>query len=96
MSSNKAMSFVSFLAGAVFGAMVALLYAPTSGEELRSQIRDEADTRWRMVTTEFDKAVSSMQESLEETRKEMLALVEQAISQDAEETEAAETPEAEA
>jgi len=96
MSSNKAMSFVSFLTGAAVGAVVALLYAPTSGEELRSQIREEADTRWQMVTTEFDNAVSSMQESLEETRKEVLALVEEALSKEAEETVAEETPEAEA
>lgn len=96
MSSNKAMSFVSFLTGAAVGAVVALLYAPTSGEELRSQIREEADTRWQMVTTEFDKAVTSMQESLEETRKEMLTLVEEALSKEAEETVAEETPEAEA
>ena len=96
MSSNKAMSFVSFLTGMAVGAVVALLYAPTSGEELRSQIREEADTRWQMVTTEFDKAVISMQESLEETRKEVLALVEEALSKEAEETVAEETPEAEA
>lgn len=96
MSSNKAMSFVSFLTGAAVGAVVALLYAPTSGEELRSQIREEADTRWQMVTTEFDNAVSSMQQSLEETRKEMLALVEEALSKEAEEAVAEETPEAEA
>jgi gas vesicle protein len=96
MSSNKAMSFVSFLTGAAVGAVVALLYAPTSGEELRSQIREEADTRWQMVTTEFDNAVSSMQQSLEETRKEVLALVEEALSKEAEEAVAEETPEAEA
>lgn len=31
---GKTTGFFSFIAGAVFGAVIALLYAPTSGEEL--------------------------------------------------------------
>ncbi len=94
MSSNKGFPIMSFLAGAAVGALVALLYAPSSGEELRAQIRDEADTRWKMVTAEFDKAVASMQQAVEETRKEMLTYVEQAL--ESEQPEAPETPETEA
>lgn len=74
--SQKSFPFLSFLVGAAVGAVVALLYAPASGQELRSQIREEADVRWKMATDEFDKAVNSMQQALDDTRKEMLAQVE--------------------
>ncbi|MCK5642503.1 MAG: YtxH domain-containing protein, partial [Gammaproteobacteria bacterium] len=39
MGRNAGTSIVSFLVGATFGAVIALLYAPSSGEELRGQIR---------------------------------------------------------
>ena len=74
--SQKGFPLISFLAGAAVGAVVALLYAPASGEELRAQIREEADVRWKMATDEFDKAVHSMQQALDESRKEMLAYIE--------------------
>lgn len=36
--------FIGFLAGGVAGAIAALLYAPKSGKELRSDIRKKADS----------------------------------------------------
>ena len=78
--SQKGFPLLSFLAGAAVGAVVALLYAPASGEELRAQIREEADVRWKMATDEFDKAVNSMQQALDESRKEMLAYIETVIA----------------
>jgi len=80
--SNKSFPLLSFLAGAAVGAVVALLYAPASGEELRAQIREEADVRWKMATDEFDKAVNSMQQALDESRKEMLAYIETVIAKE--------------
>jgi gas vesicle protein len=59
-----------------------VLYAPASGQELRTQIREEADVRWKMATDEFDKAVTSMQQALEESRKEMLAYIESIIAKE--------------
>lgn len=78
--SQKGFPLLSFLAGAAVGAVVALLYAPASGQELRAQIREEADVRWKMATDEFDKAVNSMQQALDESRKEMLAYIETVIA----------------
>ena len=36
---------MSFLIGAAVGAAVALLFAPSSGEELRMNIKTQADTQ---------------------------------------------------
>lgn len=80
--SQKGFPLLSFLAGAAVGAVVALLYAPASGQELRTQIREEADVRWKMATDEFDKAVTSMQQALDESRKEMLAYIESIIAEE--------------
>ena len=38
-------AFLSFLAGTLFGALAALLLAPSSGQELRGRIREEAEAR---------------------------------------------------
>ncbi len=85
--SQKGFPLLSFLAGAAVGAVVALLYAPASGQELRTQIREEADVRWKMATDEFDKAVTSMQQALEDSRKEMLAYIESIIAEEEAEEE---------
>jgi gas vesicle protein len=36
---------LSFLLGTAMGAAVALLFAPSSGEELRTNIKTQADTQ---------------------------------------------------
>ena len=43
---------LSFLFGAAFGAAVALLYAPSSGEELRTNIKTQADTQYARLQDE--------------------------------------------
>jgi gas vesicle protein len=51
---------VAFVAGALAGAAVALLYAPASGEDTRDYLgrraREESDRARRNITTAFDKA----------------------------------------
>lgn len=74
---NKGTSFLSFIAGAVFGAVVALLYAPTSGEELRQQIRDEADVKLQNVSEEWAKALEKVQESIDEMSGEVKGYLDQ-------------------
>jgi len=78
MSSRSVTPIFSFLAGAAIGALIALLYAPSSGEELRTQIREEAEETWERAATEWDKAIKSLQASLDETRQEVDNLVAQA------------------
>ena len=74
---SKGSNFMSFLSGAVFGAIIALLYAPTSGEELRGNIREEVDTRWQQASEEIDKAMESIQASIDEMSEEFKAYFEQ-------------------
>lgn len=67
----------SFLLGAAVGAAVALLYAPTSGEELRGQIRTEADVRLEKLSAEWEKAIAELQASVDKTRTEVMTYLEQ-------------------
>jgi gas vesicle protein len=51
---------VAFVAGAIAGAAVALLYAPAPGDDTREYLgrraREESDRARRNITTAFDKA----------------------------------------
>lgn len=51
---------VAFVAGALAGAAVALLYAPAAGEDTREYLgrraREEGDRARRNITTAFDRA----------------------------------------
>jgi len=46
---------LSFLLGATVGAVVALLFAPYSGEELRTNIKTQADTQYAKIQEEWQK-----------------------------------------
>jgi len=88
---NKGSSLLSFLLGAVVGAAVALLYAPTSGEELRTNIKTEADIRLEKLSAEWEKTVAELQASAENTRTEVMSYIEQMqAKEDVAELEAAE------
>ena len=64
---------VSFLTGALFGAVAGLLLAPTSGRELRTRIREEAEADWSRATAEWEKAKVETQAALEQMRAEAQA-----------------------
>ena len=74
---GKGTGFLSFIAGAVFGAVIALLYAPTSGEELRAQIRDEADVRLQKASEDWTKALENVQQSIDEMGAEVKTYLDQ-------------------
>ena len=80
---GKGTGFLSFIAGALFGAVIALLYAPTSGEELRGQIRDEADIRLQKASEEWAKAMENMQQSIDEMSVEVKTRLDQLAKKDA-------------
>ena len=42
-----------FILGAAVGAILALLFAPQSGQELRSKIQDTAEKDWQKVQAEW-------------------------------------------
>jgi gas vesicle protein len=63
-------AFLSFLAGTLFGALAALLLAPSSGQELRGRIREEAERDWSRATAEWEKAKVEMQIAMDQMRAE--------------------------
>lgn len=65
--------FLSFLAGAIMGALVgatlAILLAPSSGESLRGQVRE----RIQAIEAEVKKAASDRRAELEQQLNELRA-----------------------
>ncbi|HET7012072.1 MAG TPA: YtxH domain-containing protein [Anaerolineales bacterium] len=63
---------MSFLTGVIFGAVVgavtALLLAPASGEELRSQARERIDDLTDEVREAYSARVSQLEAELEKLR----------------------------
>jgi gas vesicle protein len=65
---------LSFLIGAVLGAALALLFAPSSGEELWANIKKQVDTQsaklqdeWQKGTQEIQTRVDKMSDDLQTT-----------------------------
>jgi gas vesicle protein len=67
--------------GALAGAVVALLFAPSSGEELRTNIKTKADAEYAKLQDEWQKGVQEMQ-----TRMDKMSTDLQAISSRSKET----------
>ena len=86
---------IGFITGTIFGAVLALLYAPMSGDELRGEIRREADTRYNQMqqqvqkgltdlNTRVEKLSSDVRSAIEETRKSIPAPKEEVEAEAAE------------
>jgi gas vesicle protein len=69
--------FLGFLSGIMVGAVAGLLFAPTSGEELRGQIRTEADAARKKAEAEWQKQLETMNLTVDEMRGEMNAFIDQ-------------------
>ena len=80
--------FVSFLSGALVGAIAALLMAPSSGEELRAQIGERAEAELKRAETEWNRALTELNVKLEDVRQELTTLAQRSEAPDAEEVEA--------
>ncbi len=65
---------LSFLLGAVVGAAVALLMAPSSGEELRANIKTQADTQYARLQDEYQKGMQEMQTRMDKISSDMQAM----------------------
>ena len=61
---------VSLLLGALLGATIALLFAPSSGEELRSNIKTQTDVQAARAREEWQKAVQGLQEQVNKLNRE--------------------------
>jgi len=69
---------LSFVLGTLFGAMigsvVALLFAPSSGEELRANIKTQADSQYARLQNEWQKGVKEMQTRMDKMSSDLQAL----------------------
>jgi gas vesicle protein len=74
---------VSFLAGALAGAVVALLFAPSSGTELRKKLQTEAETELKKAEAEWQKAMTELHEKFDQTSQELKTFVEQSRTEGA-------------
>ena len=57
--------FSGVFVGTAIGAIVALLFAPRTGEELRSRIGQEAEAERQKVQASYEKARQQTQERIE-------------------------------
>lgn len=68
---------VTFLSGALVGAITALLFAPSSGEELRTQLGERAEAELRRAEAEWRRGMTELNAKLEDVLQEVRTLVQQ-------------------
>jgi len=89
-NNNVGIAFLSFLVGMLFGGVIALLYAPKSGVELRTQIRDTAVETSHQVAEQYEKSLKAVQKSLADTQAQLAELRKKDEAREAEVAEMAE------
>jgi gas vesicle protein len=57
---------VYFMLGVAVGSLVALLFAPESGKELRAQIQNTAEQDYHKVQAEWQKEAAKIHERLDQ------------------------------
>jgi gas vesicle protein len=65
---------LSFLLGAVTGAAIALFFAPSSGEELRSNIKTQADTQYARLQDEYQKGMQELHSKMDKMSSELQSM----------------------
>ena len=66
--------FSGFFMGILVGVGIGLLFAPSSGEELRAQIQQEPEIELKKLEVEWRRRLQQVQKSIEETRNEVKAM----------------------
>ena len=69
---------ITFLLGGLIGALVALLYAPSSGQELRTNIKTQADAQIVRIQDEFQKGMQEMQARMDKMSSDLKSMASQA------------------
>jgi gas vesicle protein len=66
------MSFmIGILFGAAVGAIVSLLFAPSSGEELRGNIKTQADTQYAKMQEQYQKGMTELQTRMDKMSSDL-------------------------
>jgi len=73
-----------FLYGAVAGAIIALLLAPQSGEELRAKIRSTADEDWQRIQLEWQAGMEKTQARLDQVTSDLKQVMQKQTEAEAE------------
>lgn len=89
-NNNVGIAFLSFLVGMLFGGVIALLYAPKTGVELRTQIRDTAVETSHQLAEQYEKSLKTVQKSLADTQAQLAELMKREAPVEAEVAEVAE------
>ena len=66
--------FSGFFMGILVGVGIGLLFAPSSGEELRAQIQQEAEIELKKLEAEWRRRLQQVQKSIDETRNELKSI----------------------
>lgn len=66
---------IAFIAGTLAGAAIALLFAPESGEELRSHISERASAEQERALAEYHRRMEDMQAMVSKMQTDMQAMV---------------------
>jgi gas vesicle protein len=75
MNEENPMKYaLSFLLGAAMGAAVALLFAPSSGDELRTNIKTQADTQYARLQDEYQKGMQEMHAKMDKMSSELQSM----------------------
>ena len=74
MNEENIMRYVLvFLLGALSGAVAALLFAPSSGEELRANIKTQADAQVAKLQSEYQKGMQDMNARIDQLSTQLHA-----------------------
>jgi len=73
---------LGFVLGAIVGAAAGLLYAPSSGADLRSEIKTQADTQYAKLQDEWQKGMQEVQNRLDKVNSQVQAVADQSATTD--------------
>ncbi len=62
---------IGTLFGALIGGAVALLFAPSSGEELRANIKTQADTQYAKLQDQYQKGMNELQTRMDKMSNDL-------------------------
>jgi len=82
-------NILSFILGAIVGAVVALLYAPQSGEELRTHLRQEAQVERQRLQAQYEKGMQDLHERVDKVTADIQSLAEKSEDEDEQTAESA-------
>ena len=87
---NNTITFIlGVVVGTVIGGLVALLYAPQSGEELRGHLRDEATAERQRLQVQYEKSMGELHERVDKVQGDVQSLLERSEEQGEQDAETA-------